>query len=175
MKRVLSIGLFFMLAGVVSIAMAEQEVKIGYVDFQRAVSSSDAGKDARLIFQSEVEMRQKDLDRMKENLEKSKGELESQGYLLSEETRVKKEKEYQDKLKEVQRYYKDSQDELQAKDIQLTKKLISEFRSIIESIGRERNYTAIFEKSDSNLLYADKAIDLTAEVIKRNNESRAKK
>ena len=175
MKRILSISLIFIVTGVASLSLADQEIKIGYVDLQKAVSGSDAGKEARLIFQSEVERRQKDLDAMKDNLEKFKEELENQGYLLSEETRLKKEKEYQDRLKEVQRFYKDSQDELQAKDIQLTKKLITEIRIIINNIGKQKNYTAIFEKNEGTLLYADTAIDLTSEIIKKNNDNKTKK
>ena len=175
MKHIFSISLIFILTGIASLSFADQEIKIGYVDLQKAVSNSNAGKEARLIFQSEVERRQKDLNIMKENLEKSKKELESQGFLLSEETRLKKEKEYQDKLKEMQRFFKDSQDELQAKDVQLTKKLVEEIRIIINNVGKEKKYTAIFEKNEGAILYADPAIDLTAEIIKKNNEKNSKK
>ena len=81
-------------------------------------------------------------------------------------------KEYQDRLKQFQRFYEDSQDQLQQKDAQLTRKILIELRKVIASLGREDGYTIILEKGESNILYATDSIDLTAEVVRRYNESR---
>lgn len=171
MKRLLISGLFLVILGAAALSMAET-AKIGYVDLQQALNISDAGKEAREVFKSEVDRIQKELDIRQEELRKMKDELEKQAFLLSDETRDKKEKEYQERLKKFQRFYQDSQEELQQKDAQLTKKIFFELRDVIAKLGQEEGYTLILEKIESNILYAPKAIDLTAEVVRKYNDSK---
>lgn len=165
---VLGVSLFLMpFAGLA----ATGEVKIAYVDLQEALNSSDAGKKAKEVFKVEVDRLQGDLDKRQDELKKVGEELEKQGYLLSDETRAKKERDYQEKIKEFQRFYQDSQEKLQGKDAQLTKKILIDLRSIISKIGQDGGYSMIFEMSEGKILYAPKALDLTSEVIKIYNES----
>ncbi len=149
---------------------ASDVVKIAYVDLQEALNSSDAGKKAKDVFKVEVDRLQNDLDKRQGELKKVGEELEKQGYLLSDETRAKKERDYQGKIKEFQRFYQDSQEKLQGKDVQLTKKILIDLRNIISKIGQDGGYSMIFEMSEGNILYAPKALNLTSEVIKRYNE-----
>lgn len=169
MKKFFSIVIVPFLIVTASNASAEKALKIGYVDMQEALNVSDAGKKAKDVFKGEVERLQKDLDKQQEELKKMNEELEKQAFLLSEETRAKKEKEYQEKLKNFKRFYQDSQEKLQEKDGQLTRKIIIDLRKVIEEMGAEQGYTLIFEKNESSLLYADKGVDLTNEVVKRYN------
>ena len=169
MKRLFSMMVVCMLLGTASLAGAEGTMKIAYVDMQEALNTADAGKKAKEVFKGEVDRLQKDLDKQQEELKSMNEELEKQAYLLSDETRAKKEKEYQEKLKNFKRFYQDSQEKLQEKDAQLTRKIIIDLRKIIEELGKEKGYTLIFEKSESSLLYADKGIDLTGEVVKKYN------
>jgi len=171
-KKLFSVIIAFLFMGAASYAGAADSVKIGYVDMQEALNTSDAGKKAKEVFKSEVDRLQKDLDKQQEELKKMNEELEKQAFLLSEETRSKKEKEYQEKLKRFKRFYQDSQEKLQEKDAQLTRKIIIDLRKIIEDLGAEQGYTLILEKSESNLLYADKGADITGEVVKRYNEKK---
>ena len=149
---------------------ASGQVKIAYVDLQEALNSSDAGKKAKDVFKVEVDRLQKDLDKRQGELKKVGEELEKQGYLLSDETRAKKERDYQVKIKEFKRFYQDSQEKLQGKDVQLTKKILMDLRAIISKIGQDGGYSMILEMSEGKILYAPKTLDLTSEVIKRYNE-----
>ena len=172
MKRLLfniALGAFLLFMPFGSFA-ASGEVKIAYVDLQEALNSSDAGKKAKDVFKVEVDRMQNDLDKRQGELKKIGEELEKQGYLLSDETRAKRERDYQEKIKEFQRFYQDSQEKLQGKDAQLTKKILIDLRGIISKIGQDGGYSMIFEMSEGKILYAPKALNLTSEVIKRYNE-----
>jgi len=168
-KKFFSIVITSFLIGNASYAIADKIIKIGYVDMQEALNVSEAGKKAKDVFKGEVDRMQKDLDKQQADLKKMNEELEKQAFLLSEETRAKKEKEYQEKLKNFKRFYQDSQEKLQEKDAQLTRKIIIDLRKIIEEMGSAQGYTLIFEKNESSLLYADKGVDLTNEVVKKYN------
>ncbi|MBE9536564.1 MAG: OmpH family outer membrane protein [Proteobacteria bacterium] len=173
MKKNIFMSLLFTVSFFLPLPVSAEETKLAYVDLQVALSTSNAGKSAKEMFQREVDRIQKDLDIKQNDLKRLKDELEKQGLLLSEETKVEKEREYQDKLKAVQRYYQDAQEELQGKDAELTRSVLINLRRIIVNIGQEKGYDMILERNESSVLYAKESADLTSEVIKRLNEAKA--
>jgi Skp family chaperone for outer membrane proteins len=54
----------------VSFAWAQEKIKIGYIDLQRAISESDAGKKAKDNFQSDVKRVESDLLKEKQEIER---------------------------------------------------------------------------------------------------------
>lgn len=170
MKRILLVIMMVLCASVAF--SAEKAVKIGYIDLQRALNESDAGKEAKATFNKRVEELQKVLDEKQNELKKLQDEMEKQKGLLTPEARGEKEKVYQQKLKDVQRFAKDSQEELQQKDAEMTKKILRDLRDIIKKIGNEEGYTIILERGDAFVLYAAEGVDITEKVIKAYSKAR---
>ncbi|MFZ4858633.1 MAG: OmpH family outer membrane protein [Desulfuromonadaceae bacterium] len=167
------------LAGIVAACLAATSVfaadlKLGYVDMQRALNGSEAGKEAKEQLAVKVKNYQDQINVKQEELKKLKEELEKQGMLLSDSARASKEKDYQNKLKEFQRFTKDAQDELQGKDEEFTRKILEGMEKTIQAFGRQNGYSFIFVKNDSLLLFADEKGDLTEEVLKLFNSGRKK-
>ena len=150
------------------------DVKVGYIDMQRALNGSEAGKEAKEQLASRLKKYQDEINVKQDELKKLKDELEKQGMLLSETARASKEKDYQQKLKEFQRFTKDAQDELQGKDEEFTRKIIEEIEKVIKEFGKKNGYTFIFVRNDSMMLYADDKSDLTDDVLKLFNAGRKK-
>jgi outer membrane protein len=164
MKRIVALTITMLLLAVLP-ALA-QTAKLGYVDLQKALNMSSSGQSAKAQigervkeYEGEVQSRQAELKKMKEDLEK-------QAVLLSEEARGKKEREYQQKLKEFQRFTKDIQEELQQKDADATRRILEELFGVIKKYGADNDFTMIFEKTESSVLYADDQVDLTEDIIK---------
>lgn len=175
MKRFILAALLlgFIGVGTVQASDARPAQKFGYIDMQRAINSSESGKEAKeqlstrlKKYQDEINSRQEELKRLKEGLEK-------QGMLLSESARATKEKDYQQKLKEFQRFTKDAQEELQAKDEELTRKILEGMEKVIQEYGKKNGFTFIFIRNES-MLFADEKADLTDEVLKLFNANRKK-
>ena len=145
------------------------DVKIGYVDLQRALNASASGEKAKEQFKQQVDRLQIDLKKQKDGLDALKGQLEKKALVMKEEERRNLEKEYQRKLRDFERSYKDSQDELKLKDNELTIELLKEIQVVIEEFGRQGGYTVILEKSSSSVLYGSPQVDLTDEIIKTYN------
>jgi len=142
------------------------DVKIGYVDLQRALNNCEAGKVAKekisvkvKEYETQIEQKQKDLKKMKDDLDK-------QGLILSEEKRATKKRDFDQKLKDLERFTKDIQEELQQQDAEFTRQIITDFSKIINDVGAKDGYTLILEKTESALLYADQNVDLTDKAIK---------
>ncbi|HIJ94139.1 MAG TPA: OmpH family outer membrane protein [Desulfuromonadales bacterium] len=149
------------------------ETKLGYIDMQRALNGSEAGKEAKEQLATRVKKYQDEINVKQEDLKRLKEELEKQGMLLSESARVTKEKDYQNKLKDFQRFTKDAQDELQGKDEEFTRKILEGMEKVIQEYGRKNGYTFIFVKNEAMLFVDDKA-DLTEAVLKLFNANRKK-
>jgi outer membrane protein len=149
------------------------EAKLGYIDMQRALNTSESGKEAKEQLAARVKKYQDEINIKQEEIKKLKDDLEKQGALLSEAARNAKEKDYQQRLKEFQRFTKDAQDELQGKDEELTRKILEGMEKVIREFGNKNGYTFIFVKNEGMLFASDKA-DVTDEVLKLFNSSRKK-
>lgn len=149
------------------------DLKLGYIDMQRALNGSEAGKEAKEQLATKVKKYQDEINVKQEDLKKLKDELEKQGMLLSESARASKEKDYQNKLKDFQRFTKDAQDELQGKDEEFTRKILEGMEKVIQEYGRKNGYAFIFVKNES-MLFVDEKSDLTEEVLKLFNANRKK-
>ena len=171
MKRIIMAGIVAMCIASTSVFAAE--LKLGYIDMQRALTSSEAGKEAKEQLATKVKKYQDEINVKQDDLKKMKDDLEKQGMLLADAARASKEKDYQNKLKDFQRFTKDAQDELQGKDEELTRKILEGMEKVIKEYGQQKGYTFIFIKNES-MLFVDEKADLTEEVLKLFNSSRKK-
>lgn len=150
------------------------EIKIGYVDLQKALNNCEAGKTAKEKIGQKVKEYETQIDQKQKDLKKLKEDLDKQALLLAEDTRASKERDYQQKLKDLQRFTKDIQEELQQKDADLTKQIIEDLAKTINEFGAREGYSFILEKTESAVLYADASADLTDKIIKAFDASRKK-
>jgi outer membrane protein len=145
------------------------DIKLGYVDLQRALNESEAGKAAKERFKVQVDKLQVDLKKKKDALDSMKEQLEKKSSVMKAEEARNLESDYQKKLRDFERAYKDSQGELQQKDNELTVELLKELQVVIEEFGKEQGYSIILEQSSSSVLYGAADLDLTEQVIARYN------
>lgn len=145
-------------------AMAETQ-KIGYVDLQKALNLSSAGKEAKEKIKAKVQTYDAEVRERQEELKKLKDDLEKQAMLLSEEARNAKERDYQQKVKDYQRFTKDIQETLQQTDADLTRKILESLLKVVQEVGKSEGYTLVLEKTESSIVYADESIDISDEVI----------
>lgn len=165
MKRVV---LFVFAALLVAAVPAMAEVKLGSVDIQKILLTSDAGKEAKDQLAQRAARYESEKNSKEEELKKLKGELEKQSVLLSESARGAKEKDYQQKLKEFQRFLKDAQDDLQAKNDELTNRIVEEIVKVIQEYGRKNAFTYVYVKNES-MIYIDEKSDLTDDILRQFN------
>jgi len=154
----------------VSSAFAGDEVKLGSVDVQKILALSDAGKEARGLLDTKAGKLEREKNSREVELNKMKTELEKQSVLLSETERSVKEKAYEQRLKEYQQFVDKAKEDLQAENLDLTKRIAGDIIRVVHEYGRKKGYTCIFVKNDS-MLYLDEKADLTDEILKAVNES----
>jgi len=148
-------------------------VKIGFIDIQRAISESQAGKRAKQNFQVEVKKAENDLLKAKQELERLKSDLDKKGPLLKEEERRNLEADLQRRYVSYQRSMQDQQQSLRQKEGQMTSDILKDLEKIVDEVGKTEKFTLILERNQ--ILYSDQGIDITNKVIEvYNSRSKSK-
>jgi outer membrane protein len=167
-------GLVLVLLAVTStFALAQDKVKIGFIDIQRAISESTAGKRAKERFQVQVKKAEADLLKEKAELERLKTDLDKKGQLMKEDERRNLEADLQRRYVNYQRSAGDYQQELRQKEGEMMSDILKELEGIVNEVGKSEKFLLILERSQ--ILYSDQGIDLTNKVIELyNSRTKAK-
>ncbi|MES2768710.1 MAG: OmpH family outer membrane protein [Bdellovibrionota bacterium] len=147
-------------------AKANADVKIGYVDMQKAIQTTKAGQKAKKDLEAEFEKRKKSLQSKEADLKKMGEELEKKAMVLSEDVRAKKQKEFQTSMMEFQQTVQKNQKEIQDQERKLTEPILKKLQTVIEDMAKKDNYTVILEKRENGVLWAQKELDITEQVVK---------
>ena len=156
---------------VLSESRAAAAEKTGFVDIREVMITSNAGKRAAEDFRKTYEKEKAVIVERENELKKLKDELEKQRPLLKDEVIKEKDSTLQKKYRDYQLLVKDSEEELRAKDQELSKKLLPEIMKLVQAIGEKEKYTMIIDMGQIPLAYYAKENDLTKRVIEEFNRT----
>ncbi|OGP86954.1 MAG: hypothetical protein A2Y95_04110 [Deltaproteobacteria bacterium RBG_13_65_10] len=144
------------------------DLRVAYVDMEKAFSTSDAGKTAKAKFTRKLDDLTRRIEARETELKQLQDSLEKAAATLSDEARKDREIGYQSKYRDYQRLVKDSQDDLRREDAELTNRILKNLLEVVEQVGRSGNYTLVLEKK--SVLYAAQQIDITDQVVAAMNK-----
>ena len=171
MRYRLIIGVVTLLT-MVAVTTARADVKLAYVDIQRALNDCRNGKSAKAEFRGRLQRVETQLQGEQNEVQQLKDELEKKGPLMQPDQRESLETEYNRKLRDFQDDFKNTRDSLQAKDNEITGAIVRDLATIVRQIGQKNGYTMVMEKG--NLLWAVPADDITDDVIRNYDATGAK-
>lgn len=160
-SMVILIVLSFLLYG--SYAVAAE--KTGFIDIRAIMLKSSAGKNATEEISKIYEKNKTMIQAKEAELKQLKDELEKQRAVLKEDAMKDKEAAYQKKFRDYQLVVKDANEELQARDQDLSKKLIPSIVKLVNTIGEREKYTVIIDIGTPAIVFHAKGNDLTNKVI----------
>lgn len=146
---------------------ARAEVKLAYVDIQRALNECEAGKTAKANFRVKVQGVEAKLQSQENEVARLKDEIEKKGMLMKPEQRQNLQDEYVSKAKDFERNFKDTKEELERKDQEITGMIIHDLAEVIRDVGEKNGYTMVMEKQ--SILWGTPGIDITDQVIRSYN------
>ncbi len=141
------------------------EVKVGYVDIQRALDELEEGKAAKARLQGLLEAKQKELDKERDALRKEKELLDKQAGLMSEEVRLQRQNDLQRRLVELAQRWEKGTAELNNKEQAELQAIFTKLYPIIEMIAQREGLTMVFNKT-SGMVYGQPRLDYTNEMIR---------
>jgi outer membrane protein len=155
--------------------LARAELKLGYVDLQRALAEVEEGRAAKARLQGMIDAKEKEISKEQEGLRKEKEVLDKQASAMSEEARVQKNNDLQKKVMELAQKWEKARQDMSAKERSELQAIFAKMDPIIATIAQREGMTMVFEKTDSGLVFAPPHLDMTNELVRMyNDQHRAK-
>jgi outer membrane protein len=147
-------------------APARAEIKLGFVDFQKAMNEVEEGKAATASLKAFVDEKQKIVEQDQNELRRLDGEYQKQQAVLSDEARRDKERELQQRMMEAQGRAMGFQKELAERERDLTRVIRERMAVITKEIAASEGLTMIFERAEAGILFAPDKLDFTSQLIR---------
>jgi outer membrane protein len=149
-------------------AAARAEVKIGYVDLQRALNEVDEGKAAKALLKRDFDEKQKQLDAKKTEFDRLQADFEKQSVVMSDQAKREKAQDLDRRAREMQALFVNLQKDLSEREQQATRGIFDKMANIVREMAEADGLTMVLEKG-AGLVYAQPALDLTNELIRKFN------
>jgi outer membrane protein len=166
MRRALFAAVLFAMTATAFAARAQ--VKIGYVDVQRAIQETEEGKNARTRLRGEFEQRKAAIDKKGADLEKMQQEYDKQQAVLSDDAKRKKQEEFQKLLIDTRKSATELQEDMSGKEQQAMQSILQKLQAIVAEIAERESLNFVMDKA--TLLFGPPAADITNEVVRRYND-----
>ena len=163
-------GLLAVALGSAGTARAQEDTKIGIVDIDQALNSTEEGKAAREELSRKQREAQGKLEPMVERFKTLQEELKSKRFVLSEEALYQKQLDLVELKTEIDNRAKELEDKFKVDKERLEGPLRKKLIEIVETIGKEKGFSLILARGAGGMLYNREALDITEMVIQRFNK-----
>jgi outer membrane protein len=141
--------------------------KVAYVVLQRVANESAEGKLATTRIQALQQKKQAELADKQKQLQGAQQKLEKESSVLSSTATGELQKQVEKLQVEIQRFTQDAQQEVQELQQQLQQEFQVKLEPVLQEIGKEKGLHFIFNGPDAGLVWADAALDISSDVIKK--------
>jgi outer membrane protein len=175
MKKTTARALLFLslLVAAVSLGSAQQYPKIGVINSQDVLERSAEGKRVIARLQEKDKTNQGTITKLDDEINQLQTKINTQRLTLSEEALYNMSADLQKKQTDRKRLAEDASRDFQDLQVKLFNKVQSELIPIIEALGKEKGIDIILDLAKSGAVYFNPSVDLTEEVIKRYDASKA--
>lgn len=149
------------------------EMKMGYIDSNRLLNEYKGKDELKVKLQKQLEKWEKEAMTKKEQIQKLIKEFESQGAMLSDDAKTRKQKDIEQKQMEYETFVQKiwgAEGEAKKINEEVMKPVVDKVNIILQKIGKERDYTIIFDVASTGVVYAKEGMDLTNEVVDEINK-----
>jgi outer membrane protein len=166
--------LLLVIATVAPLGRAQGEsAKIGVINSQEVLEKSAEGKKVLARLTEKDKSNQATLDKIDQDINAVQTRLNTGRLTLSEEQLYNLNADLTKKQTDRKRIAEDAVRDFQDLQVKLFQKIQGELIPIIEALGKEKGIEVIFDLSKSGAVYFNPAVDMTAEVIRRYDASKA--
>ncbi len=156
-------------------AAARAEIKVGYVDLQRALQEVNDARSAKTRLQTIVDERKKKFELEQSDLMKEKDAFEKQSTAMSPDVRSQRQTDLGKKAFDLSQRWEKEKAELAQKEHTEMQAIFDKMNPIIATIAQREGMTFVFEKSEAGILYAPAYLDITNELVRLYNDQKTAK
>ena len=144
-----------------------QGAKVAYVVLQRIANESADGRVATTRIQALQQKKAAELTNKQTQLASLQGRLEKEGAVMNAAVAADVQKQIEKLNVEVQRFTQDAQAEVQELQQQLQGEFQQRLEPVLQVVAAEMGLQFVFNGPDAGLVWADAALDISVEVIKK--------
>ncbi|MCG8422458.1 MAG: OmpH family outer membrane protein [Proteobacteria bacterium] len=138
---------------------------IGFIDFDRILNGTPAGKRASAELEKELKTKQQELDKQQKALQQNFEQLRKQQSILKPDVLKKKQRELEKRYVELQQTYVKLERELVEKRTKLIRQILKQAEPVIKELAKKENYHVILDRSA--VVWSTPTFDLTPKVMQR--------
>jgi outer membrane protein len=151
-----------------------QGAKVAYVVLQRIANESADGRVATTRIQALQQKKAAELNEKQKKLVAMQQKLEKEGSVMSASASGDLQKQIEKVTLEVQRFTQDAQAEVTELQQELQQEFQQRLEPVLAQVASEMGLQFVFNGPDAGLVWADSALDISAEVIKKLDASSGK-
>jgi outer membrane protein len=144
-----------------------QGAKVAYVVLQRIANESADGRVATTRIQALQQKKAAELNDKNKQLTAMQQRLEKEGAVMSPSVAADLQKNIEKVTLEVQRFTQDAQAEVQELQQSLQQEFQQRLEPVLQQVATDMGLQFVFNGPDAGLVWADSALDISAEVIKK--------
>ncbi|OGD29520.1 MAG: hypothetical protein A2V57_05805 [Candidatus Aminicenantes bacterium RBG_19FT_COMBO_65_30] len=160
-------------AGLAGLAPAQEGGKLGMINSQEILDKSAEGRKALAQLQAADKKYTDEITRMDDQIKQLQSRLSAQRLTLTADAAAGIQADIQKKQTDRQRAAEDATRAMQELQARTFGQIQSELIPIIEQLRKDKELDLIFDLAKSGTVFYSPALDLTAEVIKRYDASKA--
>jgi Skp family chaperone for outer membrane proteins len=150
------------------------DMRIGYVALLQAMYESTEGKDTLEYLKKEAKKREVEVAEKSDEMIALRTEIKDKESVWNPETLEAKIRVFQMKDEEMRRLVNRHTQEFNKQKQDNEKRIENELRAIVDEVAKEKGYTHIFDITLNVLLVMPEEDDITLDVIKAYDKSKAK-
>lgn len=144
-----------------------QGAKVAYVVLQRIANESADGRVATTRIQALQQKKAAELNEKNKQLQTMQARLEKEGSVMNAAVAADLQKNIEKLNLEVQRFTQDAQAEVQELQQSLQDEFQSRLTPVLAQVATDMGLQFVFNGPDAGLVWADSALDITSDVIKK--------
>jgi outer membrane protein len=159
----------------VGTAAAQAPSKIGIINIQAAIVSTEEGKKALSALEAKYGPRRKELEKKQQDIQGLQSQLQKGSTVLGDEQKRKLMADIDAKTKSFNRDVEDAQTEVEQEQGKIYQELGQKMMGVIDKYARDKGFAVILDVSTQQtpVLYAANDVDVTKDIIEIYNKSGA--
>jgi len=142
-----------------------EELKIGYINSQRIIDESKAGRTTTMKMEEFKKESTTKLEEMNREIEELQQELRKKEFAITPEKKKELEEKIRDKGLELKFLKESKEKELKELFYGNLKGIENDVLNIVQRIGQDEGFDLILGRDESGILYANPKLDITEKVI----------
>ncbi len=137
------------------------QVKIGVIDVQQALVSTEEGKKVKEDLERKVRAAEAQIQPKIQRLQETQKELQEMQHVLSKEALQKKQFDLMEMKTQIETEGQGLEQQFKLDQARLMQPLLEKFATVVDEIGRKKGFALILERQDPGIMYSREALDIT--------------